>query len=52
MQVKRTRKSRIKLASATVNSMLRLIQAYKKVIDDDNVMNLINRTREELEEKI
>jgi hypothetical protein len=48
MQAKQTRESRIKLASTAANSVLRSIQARKKVIDKDNVMNLINRTREEL----
>jgi hypothetical protein len=48
MQAKRTRKSRIKLASAAANSMLRSIQAREKVIDDDDVVNLINGTGGEL----
>jgi hypothetical protein len=48
MQVKQTRESRIKLASTAVNLILRSIQAREKVIDEDNVVDLINRTREEL----
>jgi hypothetical protein len=51
MQAKRTRESRIKLASAAANSMLRLIQARKKVMNKNDIMNLINRTEGELEGK-
>jgi hypothetical protein len=48
MQAKRTRESRIKLASTAANSMLRSIQAREKVMDENDVVDLTNGTGGEL----